>query len=69
MTTRKKGGRNAVRTRNGKRAQPPVALPSASETADSVAPENQPAPALEDTRPVHVVLDNDIPGGFRMEPV
>jgi hypothetical protein len=34
-----------------------------------MAPEDQPAQAVEDTRPRHVVLDNNIPGGFRMEPV
>lgn len=25
--------------------------------------------AVEDNRPRHVVLDNTVPGGFRMEPV
>lgn len=37
--------------------------------ATSVAPKDPPVAPVEDNRPHRVVLDNNVPGGFRMEPV
>lgn len=68
MTSKKKGGRNAVRSRTRKPPQLPVAQEGPSESAEPVATQDQPA-ALEDNRPVRVVQDPNTPGGFRMEPV
>lgn len=69
MTPKQKGGRHAVRSRSRKRQQSGMVPPSAPEGNGAVAPADQPPASVEDNRPVHVVLDNAVPGGFRMEPV
>lgn len=69
MKRKPKRGKNAVRRRIVRTGKPAVAPSSASEGAGAVAPADQPAAPVEDNRPRHVVLDNNVPGGFRMEPV
>lgn len=64
--------------RKGKRHARPISrriqhasmgTPGQGEGAGPVAPSDQPAAPVEDNRPRRVVLDNNVPGGFRMEPV
>lgn len=65
MASNKKGKKHAIRTGSRKRKRA-VAQKGAGAPANHVAQKGEQAPSVG---AVHVVLDNSIPGGFRMEPV
>lgn len=66
MTTKKKRAATTRRPANGVTPSDKIerfAVAFGGEPTNAYGPRNQ------SVRPVHVVLDNTVPGGFRMEPV